>query len=436
MSDKTVYVGMCADLIHHGHLNIIKRAESLGTVVVGLLTDEAIASYKRMPAIKFDNRKTIVENLKGVSRVVPQDTLSYTKNLRSLKPDYVVHGDDWKTGVQGVIRQQVIDTLSEWGGELIEIPYTSGVSSTKLRNLQKSLGVTPSDRRIKLKELLRAKSGVRVLEAHNGLTGLIVENASVESDGKSKEFDAMWLSSLTHSTSKGKPDIQYVDITSISNTLSEIFEVTTKPMIVDADSGGLTEHFRFAVRTLERLGVSAVIIEDKKGAKRNSLFGTSANQVQDSIENFSEKISAGKRAQVTEEFMIIARIESLILKRGEKDAIIRAMSYVDAGADAIMIHSKEESPHEIVSFLENFRKLDKFTPIVVVPTTYNSITEGELISHGANIVIYANHLLRSAYPAMEKAAISILESERSKEADSLCMPIKQIISLIPGVDYD
>ena len=431
---KVVYVAMCADLLHQGHLNIINEASKYGRVVVGLLTDDAIASYKRIPAQKYEVRKNIIENIKNVSEVIPQKTLSYTDNLRSLKPDYVVHGDDWKNGIQRKARQQVIDILEEFGGKLIEIPYTEGISSTKLHNHLRELGVTPNNRLKKLNQLINAKGFVRVIEAHNGLTGLIAENASAPFNGENREFDATWLSSLTHSTSKGKPDIQYVDITSVSNTVGEIFEVTTKPMIVDADSGGLAEHFRFMVRTLERLGVSAVIIEDKKGSKRNSLFGTTANQRQDTIDNFCEKISAGKRAQVTKDFMVIARIESLILKQGQQDALDRAAAYIQAGADGIMIHSKERSSDEIVSFLKEFRKIDQYTPIVVVPTTYNSITETELKELGVNVVIYANHLLRSAYPAMVKATKSILRNERSLEADDICMPIRKIINLIPGTE--
>lgn len=426
----TVYIGMAADLIHHGHLNIIEKARSLGEVTVGLLTDEAIASYKRLPALTYKERKKIIENIKGISKVVPQKTLSYRKNLLDLRPNYVVHGDDWQKGVQQQTRQEVIDVLKEWNGALVEIPYTVGISSTKLHKHIREIGITPERRRKKIKRLLHAKSLVSVLEAHNGLTGLIVENASY----KKKEFDAMWLSSLTHSTSKGKPDTQYVDITTMSQTISEIFEVTTKPMIVDADSGGITEHFKFTVRTLERLGVSAVIIEDKVGPKRNSLFGTEVKQSQDNIESFCLKITEGRKARVTEDFMVIARVESLILKQGLEDALMRAHAYVNAGADAIMIHSKEESSDEILEFCRVFRAADNYTPLVVVPTTYNKITETELIKAGVNVVIYANHLLRSAYPAMVNVAETILKNERSYEASEACLPIKEILTLIPGVN--
>jgi len=431
---KIVYVGMCADLIHHGHLNIIEHARAHGEVVVGLLTDEAVASYKRVPALKFEHRKKVVENIKGVSRVIPQETLSYVDNLKMLKPDFVVHGSDWKSGPQKKARREVIDTLALWGGSLIEVEYTPEISSTKLHRHLKSLGVTPSERMRKLRSQLEQKQIVRILETHNGLTGLIAENTEVIRANARREFDGMWLSSLTHSTSKGKPDIQYVDITSVSNTLSEIFEVTTKPMIVDADSGGLTEHFKFTVKTLERLGVSAVIIEDKTGSKRNSLFGTSRRQKQDTVENFCFKISEGKRSQVTEDFMIIARVESLILGQGMDDALSRSFSYIEAGADGIMIHSKEQDPSEILEFCKHFRAKDTITPLVVVPSTYNKITESELIRSGVNVVIYANHLLRSAYPAMRSVAQSILENERSWECNDACLPIKEILTLIPGAE--
>ena len=432
---KKVYVGMSADLVHPGHLNIINEAKKYGDVIIGLLTDEAIASYKRLPFLSYEQRKIVIENIKGVKNVIPQKTLDYIPNLKKLKPDYVVHGDDWCTGIQKETRERVVQTLNGWGGKLIEVPYTKGISSTKLNNILKEIGITPQIRMKRLKRLLNAKPLVRILEAHNGLTGLIVENTKEKVNNVEKEFDGIWISSLTDSTAKGKPDIEYVDLTSRLKTIEEILEVTTKPLIVDGDSGGLPEHFVFKVRTLERLGVSAVIIEDKIGIKRNSLFGTGAGQTQDSIENFSYKISQGKRALVTNDFMIIARIESLILKKGLDDALKRAKAYMEAGSDGIMIHSKEKEPTEILNFCNEYKKFTKKVPLVVVPTTYNQIKEDELIKAGANIVIYANHLLRSAYPAMEKVAKSILTNNRSYEASKYCLPVKDIITMIPELNF-
>ena len=240
----------------------------------------------------------------------------------------------------------------------------------------------------------------------------------------------MWVSSLCDSTAKGKPDIELVDMTSRFRTIDDVMEVTTKPIIFDGDTGGLTEHFVYTVRSLERMGVSAIIIEDKTGLKKNSLFGTEVEQTQDSIEHFCEKISAGKKVQLTDDFMIIARIESLILERGMDDALTRAHAYVEAGADGIMIHSRKKEPTEILEFCDKFRKNNKKTPIVVVPSSFNCITEAELSEHGVNIVIYANQLTRSAFPAMEKTAKDILKFHRAKEVDSRLMPIKDIISLI------
>ena len=417
---------MCADLIHHGHLNIIKEAKKYGDVVVGLLTDSAIASYKRLPALSYKERKIVVENIVGVSEVIPQETLDYIPNIEELKPKYVVHGDDWKEGVQKQVRQGVIDKLKEWGGEVIDVPYTKGVSSTKLHNHLKDIGTTPDIRRKMLKRLLNSKPIVKVLEAHNGLTGLIVEKTKVGND----EFDAMWLSSLTHSASKGKPDNQYVDITTVSQTLSEIFDVTTKPMIVDLDNGGMIEHFKFTIRTLERMGVSAVIIEDKIGSKRNSLFKDTSNQTQDNPNEFGNKISEGKKSLVTKEFMIIARIESFILDKGVDDAIYRASIYISNGADGIMIHSKSESTNEILSFCKRYEKFKKKVPLVVVPSTYNRVVEEELINIGVDVVIYANHLLRAAYPSMEQVAKAILINGRSFEIEKKIIPIDKIINLI------
>ncbi|MDY0276288.1 MAG: phosphoenolpyruvate mutase [Desulfomicrobium sp.] len=429
---KKVYVGMSADLVHPGHLNIIKTAVQYGEVTIGLLTDEAIASYKRIPYMSFEQRKEVVENIKGVTHVVAQTTLDYVPNLRELQPDFVVHGDDWKEGVQRETRQRVIDTLSEWGGQLIEVPYTKGISSTQLNKALKEIGTTPDLRLKSLRRMLQAKPIVRFLDIHNALSGLIVEHAYIATSHGRLEFDGMWGSSLTDSTAKGKPDIEAVDVSSRMNTLNEVLEVTTKPIIYDADTGGLTEHFKFTVRTLERLGVSAAIIEDKTGLKKNSLFGNDVEQTQDTIENFCHKIQEGKKAQATDDFMIIARIESLILDKGVHDAFERAKAYLSAGADGIMIHSRQKDPAEIFEFCNSYSTLSDRKPLVAVPSSYNQVTEDELREHGINIVIYANHLLRSAYPAMMQTAKSILQHGCSAECDERMMSLKEILELIPG----
>lgn len=428
---KTVYVGMSADLVHPGHLNIIKEASKLGEVYIGLLTDRAIASYKRLPYLEFEQRRIIIEGLKGVKQVVPQESLDYRPNLEKLKPDFVVHGDDWKEGVQRETRQQVIDTLGKWGGSLVEIPYTQGISSTKLNKALREIGTTPDLRRARLRRLISSKPYVRIIEAHNGLTGCIAENLKAEVNGEIREFDGMWSSSLTDSTAKGKPDIEAVDISSRIANINDLLEVTTKPVIFDGDTGGKPEHFVYTVRTLERLGVSAVIIEDKIGLKKNSLFGTEAEQVQDTAENFCAKIKAGKQALVTDDFMIIARIESLILSKGMEDAVKRAKAYINAGADGIMIHSREKKPDEILEFCSEYRKIEDRPPLIAVPTSYDTIYENELAEAGVNVIIYANQLIRSAYPAMVNTARSILENRRAFEARPNLMPIKDIIELIP-----
>lgn len=427
---KVVYVAMSADLVHPGHLNIIKEGAKLGEVVVGLLTDEAIASYKRLPYMSYEQRRAVVENLKGVARVVPQTTLDYRPNLKKLKPDFVVHGDDWKQGVQQETRQQVIDTLAKWGGKLVEPEYTQNISSTALHAALKEVGTTPDIRLKRLRRLLAAKPLVRGIEAHNGITGLIVEHVAVKRDSKTEEFDFMWLSSLTDSTARGKPDTELVDSTSRLSTIHDVLEITTKPLIYDGDTGGLTEHFPYTVRTLERLGVSAVIIEDKQGLKKNSLFGTAVKQELADPKAFAEKIRAGKKAQVTPDFMIIARLESMIAGKGVADALKRAQIYIDAGADGIMVHSKEKDPKEVLEFCRAYSKFKKKVPLVAVPSTYHTITEDELKKAGVSIVIYANHLLRSAYPAMLKTAQTILSNGRATEAQELCMPISEILTLI------
>ena len=429
---KKVYVGMSADLVHPGHMNILKEAAKLGDVTVGLLTDKAIASYKRLPFMSFEHRKEVIENIKGVSNVIAQNTLDYRTNLKLVKPDYVVHGDDWKEGVQIKTRQQVIETLAEWGGELIEIEYTEGISSTKLNNVLSEIGTTVEVRRNRLRRLIHAKPIVRILEAHNALSSLIAENTVVKRNGENVSFDGVWSSSLTDSTARGKPDIEAIDMTSRINSVNDIFEVTTKPMIFDADTGGKIEHFEFNVRSLERAGVSAVVIEDKTGLKKNSLLGNEVKQIQENIEIFCNKISRGKAAQLSDDFMIIARIESLILESGMEDALTRAEAYTKAGADGIMIHSRHKDPTEIKEFMKKFRAMDQNTPVVVVPTSFNSVTTDEFIEMGVNIVISANHMLRAAYPAMLKVAKSILKNGRSFEAEPDCMSVKEILEIIPG----
>lgn len=430
--NKTVYIGMSADLVHPGHLNIIKNGALHGDVIIGLLTDKAIASYKRVPHMTFVQRKEVISNIKGVTKVVSQDTLDYTENLKKYRPNYVVHGDDWKKGVQKDVRKNVIDTLSEWGGELIEVEYTKGISSTSLNKSLKEIGTTPDVRRSSLKRLLAAKPIIRFLDIHNALSGLIIENTKYLQDGVTHEFDGMWGSSLTDSTAKGKPDIEAVDFSARMTTLNEILDVTTKPIIYDADTGGQTEHFKFTVKTLERYGVSAAIIEDKTGLKKNSLFGTDVDQTQDSIENFCEKIQAGKSVLASDDFMIIARIESLICDKGMDDALERARAYLDAGADGIMIHSRRKESDEIFEFCDEYSQIKNKKPLVVVPSSYNQVTEEELMKKGVNIVIYANHLLRSAYPAMQNTANMILENKRSLECDENLLSIKEILNLIPG----
>ena len=429
-----VYIGMSADLVHPGHLNIINHARELGDeIIVGLLTDKAIASYKRLPFMSWEQRKVVVENIKGVSKVVPQKTLDYVPNLRALKPDFVVHGDDWRSGVQKETRQRIIDVLKEWNGRLVEVPYTEGISSTQLNKVLKEIGTTPEIRSRRLRRLLESKDIVRVMEAHNGLSGLIVEQTQVDVNGKKEEFDALWISSLTQATAKAKPDNGFLDASTRIAALSEILDVTTKPIIYDGDSGGPIEHFVFTVRELERLGVSAIIIEDKVGLKKNSLFGTEVKQEQDTIENFCNKIASGKANQVTDNFMIIARIESLILEKGMDDAFNRAKAYLKAGADGIMIHSRSKVFDEIKEFTQLYNQLPNRKPLVVVPSSYAQVTENELIENNINVVIYANQLLRAAYPAMVKVAQSILTHHRAKEAsDEYCMSIREIINLIPG----
>ena len=429
---KKVYVSLIADLVHGGHISILKEAKSHGDVTVGLLTSTAINELNDVAYLKYKQRLSVVENLEMVSNVIPQESASYLKNLTDLKPDIVVHGDDWKDGPQLKFREEVIDLLKQWGGKLIEIDYSSDISDQNIKHQLMLLGVTTVSRLQRLKQLIKNKKILLILEAHNALSALIAENTVVERNGTSISFDGVWSSSLTDSTAKGKPDIEAVDITSRINAVNEIFEVTTKPMIFDGDTGGKIEHFEFTVKSLERTGVSAIVIEDKTGLKKNSLFGNDVTQTQDSVENFCNKIKAGKAAQISDDFMIIARIESLILEAGMDDALLRADAYIKAGADGIMIHSRHKNPAEIIDFMSKFRAIDKVTPVVVVPSSFNSVTVEEFVEMGVNIVISANHMLRAAYPAMLKVSKSILINGRSQEAEPDCMSIKEILEIIPG----
>lgn len=430
---KTVYMSFSTDIIHGGHISIIREAAKLGELTIGVLADEVVASYKRFPLLSTKERMEIVRSIVGVSRVVEQDTLSYRKILQELRPDYLVHGDDWQAGFQASIRAEAIEVLREWGGELREFPYSRNSEFEALEKHARSQLSIPDIRRGRLKKLLGMKPVVTALEAHSGLTGLLVENTKVIQNGAVAQFDAMWVSSLCDSTAKGKPDIELVDMTSRLRTIDDIMEVTTKPIIFDGDTGGQIEHFVYLVRTLERIGVSSIIIEDKVGLKKNSLFGTEVEQEQDSIEHFCEKLSAGKGAMKTKDMLLIARIESFNLDKPLEDALDRAFAYVKAGADGIMIHSRRKEPDEIFGFCKTFRKQNKDTPLVVVPTTFNAVTEEEFARRGVNIVIYANHLTRSAFPAMQRCAELILSHHRAQEADAMCMPIKEILTLIPEV---
>lgn len=430
-SKKSVYVGLSADILHEGHINILKIANSYGDVTVGLLTDEAIASYKKnIPYLDFNKRKVVLENIKYVKKVIPQKTLDYVKNLNLIKPNYVVHGNDWKKGVQKKTRDRVIKTLKKWSGKLIEPVYTKNISSTLIKSKIIDIISSPENRVSRLKRLIHSKNIVRVLESHNALTGLLIENLKLSKKNINIEFDCMWSSSLTDSATKGKPDNSSVDFSSRLLSLNEMMDVTTKPIVFDADNGGQLEHIQFLVRSLERSGVSAIVMEDKIGLKRNSLFKNQEGTKQDKPSIFAKKIKQICRTRKSNDFMVIARIESFILGKGIKDALKRAEVYSKAGADAILIHSKEKTPKEIFSFAKQFKKSKYYIPLVSVPSTYSKVYEKDLIKNGFKVVIYANQLLRAAYPAMQHAAKSILDKTRAFEIDKKIIPIKEIINLI------
>ena len=429
MKNKIAYVPLAVDILHSGHLNIINKAKKYGKVVIGLLSDSAVAEYKSIPSLDYKERYKIVENLKNVHKIIKQDTWDYSKILNSLKPDYFVHGDDWKKGIQKKTRQKVIKLLKKNKGKLIEIPYTKNISSTSIKS-DLINHLTPTSRVSILKRLIDSKKIVRIIESHSPLSGLIAENMKFQRGNIIEQFDGMWSSSLTDSSLKGKPDNQSLDFSSRFTGLGDLFDVTTKPLIFDADNGGRLEHLPFTIRTLERLGVSAVMIEDKIGLKKNSLFKDQSGAKQDSIKDFCKKIELVKKTRNSKDFLIGARIESFILGKGLQDGLKRAKAYSEAGADLILIHSKEKTPKEIFSFSKIFIKTKHYKPLVSVPSTYSKTTETMLIKNGFKIVIYANQLLRAAYPAMQNTARTILNNSRALEADKKIIPIKEIINLI------
>ena len=427
---KIVYVGLSADILHKGHINILKIANSYGDVYVGLLTDKAISSYKNIPYLDYNKRKVVIENIKYVKKVIPQKSLDYVENLNLIKPDYVVHGDDWKNGIQKKTREKVILTLKKWSGKLIEPKYTKNISSTLIKKEMSSIISAPENRVSRLKRIMNSKNIVRVLESHNSLTGLIIDKINIVKNKKKLEFDGMWSSSLTDSATKGLPDNSSLSFSARISSLNDMMDVTSKPLIFDADNGGQIEHLSFLVRSLERCGVSAIIMEDKVGLKKNSLFKNQAGTKQDKPTIFAKKIRKICNSRQSKDFMVIARIESFIVGKGLKDALSRAEIYSKAGADAILIHSKEKTPAEIFSFAREFKKSKNYIPLVSVPSTYSKVYEKDLIKNGFKIVIYANQLLRAAYPAMQNTARTILKKSRAFEADKKIIPINEIINLI------
>ncbi|MDA7604987.1 phosphoenolpyruvate mutase [Candidatus Pelagibacter sp.] len=429
-NSKTVYVGLSADILHKGHINILKTASLYGDVYVGLLTDRAIASYKNIPYLDYEKRKVVLENIKYVKKVIPQNTLDYVENLNMIKPNYVVHGDDWKVGIQKETRARVINALKKWSGKLIEPKYTKNISSTSIKKEMVNIITSPENRVSRLKRLIDTKDIVRILESHNSLTGLIIDKIKITNNKKTTEFDGMWSSSLTDSATKGLPDNSSLSFSARIASLNDIMDVTTKPLVFDADNGGQIEHLPFLIRSLERSGVSAIIMEDKVGLKKNSLFKNQKDTKQDKPKLFAKKIEKICKSRQSQDFMVIARIESFIVGKGLNDALKRAEVYSKAGADAILIHSKEKTPVEIFSFAREFRKSKNFIPLVSVPSTYSKVYEKDLIKNGFKLVIYANQLLRAAYPAMQKTAKTILKNKRAFEADKNIIPIKEIINLI------
>lgn len=284
-----------------------------------------------------------------------------------------------------------------------------------------------------LKQLIKKRGFLRIIEVHNGLSALIAEQISVkEKSGGILSFDGFWESSLTDSASRGLPDIEIINLDSRLETINEILYITSKPLIVDCDTGGDINHFEYMVQKLEDAGVVMVIVEDKTFPKRNSL--TNSNHILEDKDIFAEKIKRGIAVRKSNNFMIIARLEGLIAGHSMEETLGRAEAFLKAGADGIMIHSRKNEPTEILEFASLYKKLPKSLIkgkiLVCVPTTYNKITAKELAKSGFNLIIYANHLLRSSYRAMEKICKTILLNDRSFEAESLCVSLKNLFRAV------
>ncbi|MDJ0824059.1 MAG: phosphoenolpyruvate mutase [Rhodobacter sp.] len=426
-----VYVSMTAEILHNGHLRILKEAKKHGRVTVGLLTDRALENKKPIPLLSFEQRKEILEALDCVDEVIAQDEWDYDACIDTHKPRVFVHGDKWDGPLTGM-RERAIARLESYGGTFVELPYSHEFDGTHIAPQMAASLATPFAKQKAFRRMMQSKRLVRFLEAHSPLAALIGEHTKVQRNGDVLQYDGFWSSSLTDSTEMGLPDIEALDVTRRLQNIDEIFEVTTKPLVFDADTGGKAEHFELKVRTMERMGIAAAIIEDKTGLKKNSLLGTSVPQTQASIPEFQEKIRAGIEGQKYRGMMIIARLESLILGQGIDDALRRADAYVTAGAGAVMIHSKERDPAQVFAFTDAFAQDHPEVPIVAVPSSYNTVHDHELQAHGIKMIIYANHMLRSSYKAMEQTARAILEHGRTAEIEDEIITIPQILKLIPG----
>ncbi len=406
--DKTVYVGMSADLVHPGHINLLREAASLGRVTVGLLTDRAISSYKRMPFLTFEQRRAVIEHIAFVTAVVPQDTLDYTDNLRLLRPDFVVHGDDWRNGVQAQTRRRVLDVLREWGGTLVEPPYTEGISSTALRMAAMDIGFAPGVRQRRLRRMLDCKPLVRVMQAHDGLSAHIVDRLEETTQGAPREYDAIWVDSLAGAPIRGKPDPLPFDLSSRLVTLHEILDATTKPLICNAGGAGHAAGVTAAVRTLERIGVSAIVIDTEVTDRRAVPAMAASAPPQDDMAAFIREIAAARDARVTPDFMIIARINDRTRDCGADRMMARAAAGVDAGADAVMCDSDPVNPDGIFDLCRRYRRLMNGHPLLVGLSGTEGLQEHDLASAGASMVVYTDTLLRAAREAMISAASQVL----------------------------
>jgi len=424
-SEKTVYVGMVGDMLHVGHINILKTAARLGRVTVGVLTDRAVVGYKRLPLLAFEDRVRVVESIADVAAVVPQKTLSYVENLRALRPDYVVHGDDWRYGDQvSRARAEVIATLGEWGGELVEVAYTKGISSTAIHRSGAADALFSGTRQGRLRRLLAAKPTLRIVEAHSGLSAKIA--AEVRGPDGATGFDAVWQSGLTDAIHRGKSDGGAVDRGRRLQAVEEILDAGPLPLIYDGRAAGRPETVFDLTRALDKAGVSALCLGDRSDPDRTGPEMSPAETV--------AQIEAVRAACPTGAVMAISRIVVAAPGNGGSGALDRALdralALLEAGSDAVMFDSAADTAEPILDIAARLRRQRRDVPLFAAQSDRWGAPIHRFENAGIDAVVYETHLLRATVAPMRRAATALL-AEGTGPAPDLT-PLPELRGLFPS----